>query len=206
MKKTIWIGLLMSLFTFSFVSAQKNGQYEVGAKAPNIKTKDVKGEKINLKTLAKNQKVLLVFLRHAWCPVCNFRTHELIKNYQALKDKGYEVVVVYESKQEKLIDYVEDKSLPYRVIADPEGELYKLYRVERSEKKLAASLKNPKTGEVYQAGTALYGDKKPTDYKAEGEPEGSMLIPADFVIEGKTITTAYYGQFLGDHLAISDIK
>ncbi|MCP4443455.1 MAG: AhpC/TSA family protein [Aureispira sp.] len=210
MKKNAWIKLVFALLFFVGatvdIQAQKNARFEVGDKAPNINIKDVKGDKLNLKSLAKDQKVLLVFLRHAWCPVCNFRTHELIKNYEALKAKGYEIVVVYESKQEKLIDYVEDKKLPYRVIADPEGDLYKLYRVERSQKKMKLGIGKKGFKELYAEGTKLYGEKGLEAYKAEGEGETSMLIPADFVIEGQKITTSYYGKFLGDHLAIKDIK
>lgn len=181
-----------------------------GEDAPKFAVKDVHGEKIKLKNLFKNdQKVLLVFLRHAWCPVCNFRTHELIQNYDALKNKGYEVVVVYESKQKQLIDFVTDYELPYKVIADPEGKLYEMYKVERNMQKVKTDAEtNTTVQETAKTGMGLYAKKEGkqyTDYKAE-EEQNSDLIPADFVLDSQgNIETVYYGKFLGDHLPIKDI-
>ncbi len=181
-----------------------------GQAAPKFKAKDVHGNSLKLsKFFKEDKKVLLVFLRHAWCPVCNFRTHELIKHYDALKNKGYEVVVVYESKQKQLIDFVNDYELPYNVIADPEGKIYKSYKVERNLQKVIKDFEtNPKVGELAKEGMSHYAKKKGkkhSDYKADDE-QGSDLIPADFVLDTKgNIETVYYGKFLGDHLPIKDI-
>lgn len=187
-----------------------DSRLHIGQAAPNFNTKDVHGEKIKLsKFFKQDQKILLVFLRHAWCPVCNFRTHELIKNYDALKKKGYEVIVVYESKQKQLIDFVNDYELPYKVVADPEGKLYEIYKVERNMQKVKVNAEtNTTVQETAKKGMGLYAKKegkKYSDYKAEDE-QNSDLIPADFVLNSKgNIETVYYGKFLGDHLPIKDI-
>ncbi|WCL80942.1 redoxin domain-containing protein [Saprospira sp. CCB-QB6] len=176
-----------------------------GEKAPLFKIEDVYGKQFKLKKILKsNEKTLLVFMRHAWCPVCNLRSHELIDNYKNLQAAGYEVVVVYESKQEALLRYVEDHQLPFKVIADPQGLLYKEYKVERNAEKLKASLKRKETLEHIEKGKNMY-KKEFKSYMAEGESVDA-LIPADFVLDHKgKIIKAYYGQYLDDHLPLEEL-
>lgn len=177
---------------------------EMGDKVPNFTTKDVLGNKINLKKTLKNSNVLLTFLRPAWCPICNARTHELIRNYEALKAQGFEVIAVYPSTAEELKGYVNDLSIPFAVIADPEEELYRLYKVERSKEKYNRVGKEPKALKALKEGQELY-KKHGNDYGGLQQVK-EPIIPADFVLEKDKIKQAYYGAFLGDHLSIKDLK
>jgi len=185
------------------VPTQDSLRLQEGEKAPLFKTEDVYGERIKLKKILKsNEKTLLVFMRHAWCPVCNLRSHELIDNYKNLQAAGYEVVVVYESPQEQLIRYVEDHELPFKVIADPQALLYKEYKVERNAEKLKASLGRKETLAHIEKGKKMY-KKEFKSYMAKGESVDA-LIPADFVLDKKgRILKAYYGDYLDDHLPLN---
>lgn len=187
------------------VPTQDSLRLQEGEKAPLFKTEDVYGELIKLKKILKsNEKTLLVFMRHAWCPVCNLRSHELIDNYKNLQAAGYEVVVVYESPQEQLIRYVEDHELPFKVIADPQALLYKEYKVERNAEKLKASLGRKETLAHIEKGKKMY-KKEFKSYMAKGESVDA-LIPADFVLDKKgRILKAYYGDYLDDHLPLNTL-
>ncbi|MCH2042901.1 MAG: AhpC/TSA family protein [Saprospiraceae bacterium] len=210
MKKLSSFALLVMAFismAFAWNSPQNNERLKSGDKAPSIKTEDVLGNTINVKKMVKDQKVLLVFLRHAWCPICNNRTHELIQNYDALKKKGYEVIVFYQSPKDRLIRYVEDYKLPFRVVADPDQVYYKMYELEFDQKKVLAESKNNEvTTALKKKGMKLIGGKKGIKKYKTGKEKGMDLIPGDFVIGKKeTIEKAFYGKFLGDHLALDDL-
>ncbi|WBM74080.1 peroxiredoxin-like family protein [Saprospira grandis] len=204
------ISLMLLFFAFfaevpTEVPTQDSLRLQEGEKAPLFKTEDVYGELIKLKKILKsNEKTLLVFMRHAWCPVCNLRSHELIDNYKNLQAAGYEVVVVYESPQEQLIRYVEDHELPFKVIADPQALLYKEYKVERNAEKLKASLGRKETLAHIEKGKKMY-KKEFKSYMAKGESVDA-LIPADFVLDKKgRILKAYYGDYLDDHLPLNTL-
>lgn len=182
---------------------QKTPYLQKGDAIKPFVVEDVKGNTIALKRMLRKNKVLLVFLRHAWCPVCNYRTHELIANYSRLKEEGYEVVVIYESKKSSLLPYVEDHNLPYTVIADPERKLYTAFKVEFSQEKMMKSRENSTMLKHYKEGMRLFGSKKYP--KGEGE-EKSTIIPADFIVgKDRKIEMAYYGAYIGDHYPIKDV-
>ncbi|WP_264793253.1 redoxin domain-containing protein [Aureispira anguillae] len=183
--------------------ATDDGRLKRGDKPEAFVVEDVLGNTISLRKILKKNKVLLVFLRHAWCPVCNYRTHELIGNYNALKEAGYEVVVVYESSKKSLLPYVEDHDLPYFVIADPQRELYKAFKVEFSSEKMLKSRTNTKMLTHYKKGMELFGDRQ---YAKEKGEEKSSIIPADFIInKDRTLETVYYGEYIGDHLPVKEL-
>ncbi|WP_052596205.1 peroxiredoxin-like family protein [Aureispira sp. CCB-QB1] len=176
-----------------------------GSKAPNFVTKDVLGNQIKLNKVLKDKNVLITFLRPAWCPICNARTHELINSYQEMKEKGIEVIAIYPSSEEELQGYVKDMNIPFTVIADPDEELYKLYGVERSVAKYKRTLKEKKALEAMKKGQDLYKEND-NNYGGLREVQ-APIIPADFVIsQAKVIETAHYGDFIGDHIPVNDIE
>lgn len=200
------LALFFSAFNTNPTTIQKDGSFlKMGEKAPTFVTKDVLGNKVHLKKLLKNSNVLLTFLRPAWCPICNARTHELIESYETMKAQGYEVIAIYPSTTEELKGYVKDLNIPFTVIADPEEELYKLYKVERSKEKYAQTLKEDKAMKAIKKGQELY-EKHGNNYGGLQEVE-EPIIPADFVLNKgeQKIQTAYYGAYIGDHIAIKDI-
>ncbi|EJF51988.1 Peroxiredoxin [Saprospira grandis DSM 2844] len=196
--------MLTGLFLFA-QQAPLSERLHSGDEAPLFNTTEVRGEKLKLRKLLKEQdRVLLVFMRHAWCPVCNLRSHELMERYEELKAANYEVVVVYESPQEQLIRYVEDHELPFKVVADPSGELYRSYKVERNPEKLKAAMQDEKTLAHIEKGKKSY-KKDFRSYMAKGE-KPDALIPADFVLDHKgNILQAYYGKTLDDHLPLEEL-
>ncbi len=166
--------------------------------APDFSTTDAYGQPLSLHDL-KGKKVLLSFQRFVGCPVCNVRMHELLGAYDSLKRQNLELVVVYESSPENLLKYVEDTKLPFRLIADPEANLYEQYGVGRSAGKLLSGLFNG-ADKKRREGEKLYQEKLPRD--------GSLTrIEADFLIDpAGRVVTAHYGRYLGDDLPLDEIR
>ena len=193
MKKLLFIlGLITSMTCFG----QK---LKKGASAPSFTTKDIYGKEIEL---SKNtdSKTLLFFMRYAGCPVCNFRMHELIENYSDLEENGYKLIVVYQSSDSTLREYLKDEKLPFTIIGDPNRRLYKKYGVEPSFWRTFGSAFKRSTYKHRKEGERLFGSKK---QKRDGSLTG---IPADFIIsKDGTIIKAYYGKSISDHLPLKEL-
>jgi peroxiredoxin len=195
MTKSITITFAIALITVTTM-AQK---IKINEKAPKIEAISVQGDTINLENL-KGKTVLLSFFRFAGCPVCNFRMHELMENYNQLKAKNIEVIAVFESGNETLKSYLNDSPVPFAVISDPNLVLYKKYRTDKSIFKMMSTMFRKKPKAEMKQGEVLFNGKK---YKQDG----SMIrIPADFIIDEKgIIKTAHYGKFIGDHIPLESL-
>jgi peroxiredoxin Q/BCP len=166
--------------------------------APIFHTTDVNGSVINLTSL-RGRQVYLSFERNAGCPVCNLRTHELLKRAQYFLDHGIVVIMVYESSSEKMREYLGHEVYPFHFIADPRNELYNKYGVERSMGKVMKSMLHGIIGKAMK-GKKLF--KKPM--KQDGHQD---RIPAEFLIDKeRMIRLAHYGRYIGDHLSFDTLK
>lgn len=174
------------------------------SKAPNITTKDVLGQRVNLQTILKsNRKVLITFLRPIWCPICNYQTHELIKRYAEYQQEGIDVIAIYPSAHEAMADYVKDKNIPFTVIADPDELLYKKYGTERSLQKYKAALEIQEILDIRVKGKALFEGK---EYAKRVEADAT-IINADFIVGARRwVEVAYYGKHAGDHYNLDLIR
>lgn len=192
-KSTIVLILLMLFQNITFSQKLK-----VGDKAPNFEVIDTNGDSIKLSQY-KGQKVMVAFFRYASCPVCNFRIHELIENYDSITSKGYKIIAIYESNNTTLKDYLTETPVPFIVIGDPELKLYKEYRLEKSFWKMLGSVFKKQPKEAMKKGKKLFSKK----YKRDGN---LTRLPGDFIVdENGILTTVYYGKNIGDHLPITEI-
>jgi len=201
MKKIYAVLILLAMFITESSYAQRTA-LESGTKAPNPKLTPLDGKAMKLyEYVRNNDKVLITFLRPVWCPVCNLRTHEMIDNYKKLKEKGYEVIVVYPTPSDKLTQYAADLNIPFVVIADYEERLYRLFQIEHSKQKVRAGLKNKRGKKRIAAGRKL---QKKKYQKRETKQED--LISADFVIDSEfNLLNVYYGEYMGDHLPVDTL-
>ncbi len=100
--------------------------------APHFKLQDIFGRTIDLQQYA-DKKVLVAFFRHAGCPFCNLRVHELTKAHEMLKEKGLEMIFFFESKERVLLRSIFHKEVsPIPLISDPEKVWYQAYGLETS--------------------------------------------------------------------------
>lgn len=190
-----YIPFVLLLLFQNTITSQK---LKVGEKAPNFEAVDTNGEIIKLSNY-KGQKVFIAFFRYAGCPVCNFRIHELIENYDSISSKGYKIIAIYESNNDTLREYIKETPIPFTVIGNPNLRLYKEYRVEKSFWKMLGSAFKKQPKEAMKKGNKQFSKK----YKRDGHLN---RIPADFLIDEKgLLTTVHYGKNIGDHLPLSEI-
>lgn len=195
MRPSLLLGLFALLITPTLLFSQHKLKH--GDSLPDLKLSPVYGDSINTSAL-KGKKTLLTFNRYVSCPLCNFRTHELLEKYDSLKQNGFIIISVYESKKESLTEYTKQEEVPFIMIADPQQTLYKLFKVKRSWWKTFKGLFNHYS-EKHSSGKRLF--------KSSYERDGHLnQIGADFLIDEKGIVqVAYYGKYVGDHLSVNEI-
>lgn len=165
--------------------------------APQFIVKDVFGDIIRLEEM-RGRKVYLAFERNAGCPVCNLRVHTLLKHADSFAKNNITVLLVYESAETKMREYLGGKSYPFHFIADPDNTLYKRYNVGQSFTKLLKSLLNGLVPKVIE-GKKLFT-------KAISQDGHITTIPGEFMIdEHGNLSIVHYGNFVGDYLPVHTI-
>lgn len=165
--------------------------------APGFTLHDVNGNAITLSDY-KGKKVFLSFFRNVGCPICNFRFHELQEKSDYFKSKNLILLAVYESSAENMKKYLDGEN-PYMVMIPNQDEsLYKHYAVEKSLGKVMK-------GMVHGAMNKMKKGKKlfKNNIKQDGN---TTRIGADFLIDEKgVVKRAFYGDYVGDHLPVTEI-
>jgi peroxiredoxin Q/BCP len=196
MKHFLFALLLVYISSFSF-SQNTPHRFKAGDKLPDLILTDAFGDSVKTSVL-KGKKILITFNRYVSCPLCNFRTHELLEHYDTLKAKGLVIISIYESGKETLTEYTTKEQVPFHMIPDPEQLLYKKFKVQRSWWKSFLGLFNH-YHQKHAPGKKLFKSQ----YKRDGHLN---RIGADFLIdENGIIQIAYYGKFVGDHLPVDEI-
>ena len=135
------------------------------------------------------------FFRFASCPLCNLRIHTMIGDWDRWQHRCT-YVAVFQSPAERFTEFMRKQQPPFSVIADPELELFRAFNIESS---IGAALKVPVIAETVRA-------------KMAGCPVGALSakdgaafrVPADFIINNGTITTAFYGSNVAESIPFDE--
>lgn len=142
----------------------------------------------------QGKRVMLSFFRDAACPFCNFRVYELTHQYKEWKEQGLEIVAVFSDTTEQVAAHVANHPRPFKMLADPNLDIYNRYGVEHS---LAAMFK----AFIFKLPTIIKG------FATGGRPSNNphiKLVPADFLInESGIIEQIWYGANTSDHIPLA---
>lgn len=168
--------------------------------APVFKLKDVYGRVIDLEEY-KDKRVLIAFFRHAGCPFCNIRVHNLTKIYEDLKPYEFEMIFFFESPERIILRSTFHQEVsPVPIISDPEKKWYNAYGLESSVIKSAISHLTTFVQTAFKA-RAL---GVPMHAMAEGESIKTM--PAEFLLDkGLVVKQLLYSQRLNERMDVKEI-
>jgi peroxiredoxin len=168
-----------------------------GETAPDFSATDTEGRPISLAAL-RGRKVWLTFFRYAACPLCSYRVHELLAQWdQRFAPHDFTLVTVWQSQPAKLDEVKERYSPSFSLIADPDMELYRLYRVEKGIMKVFGKEVIDKISAARKAGISIV--------RAWEGP--ATRRPADFLIDSAgTIHTAFYGENVANMIPFEQVE
>jgi peroxiredoxin len=170
-----------------------------GMQAIDFEGADIHGNKIKLSDY-KGKKIILGFYRHKGCPFCNKRVHQIMAQNLRLKQSGVQLVFLFESANEKLKASVFHQGIsPWPLIGNPEKDIYQLYKVEFSTRKMLNTILHMNPLEMF---------KTTRELGLTNDSDASLnLVPADFFInEDFIIVKAHYGEHLDDHVSLEELK
>lgn len=101
---------------------------KAGDQAPNFTALDENGNTISLSDY-KGKKLILFFYPKASTPTCTTEACNLKDNFEALNDKGYEVLGVSADSQKRQSNFKTKHGFPYPLLADEDKVVAKAYGV-----------------------------------------------------------------------------
>ena len=188
MKKYIYAILLMSL---SLAGLAQSG-LKKGAEAPGFTVADNSGKTLDLKSLIKNHKaVMLFFYRGQWCPYCNKHIKQLQDSLRLLTEKGVYVIGVTPESSENINKTIDKTHASFSLVHDEGYKIMKAYDVDYTvDDALNAKLKG-------------YGVDLE---KNNGNTDHVLPVPATYVIShsGKIIFV-HFDKDYTKRASVSDI-
>ena len=165
MKKILLIALV--LFTTTKLFAQE--PLKIGDKAPLFSLKDNTGKLIDLKSILKEHKsVVLFFYRGQWCPFCNKHIKNLQDSLQVLTAKGAYVIGVSPETSAGIDKTIAKTKASFSIISDRNYSVMKAYKVNY----------------VMEPGLADRYKKGGLDVAmANGQTDYVLPVPATYIID-----------------------
>lgn len=176
---------------------EKSTRLRVGEEAPDFTAIDViRGESFKLSDYRGKHSVALIFLRYAGCPLCQLHISEISRKYPQIAAKDTDVIVFVRSRVNTLVQEGYPGGFPFKLVADPDGDFYKLYGVG------SGNIKDMLTPNVIKKAVkaTIRGHK-------QGKMEGNQWqLPGDFIVgkDGK-LKLAHVGSDIGDNLKSDEL-
>jgi peroxiredoxin len=93
-------GVLVYVFWYTYLDRSDNVLLRKGAQLPDFELTSLQGNVVSTSNFLGRQ-VLWVFFRGNWCPMCQAQLADLANEYEALSERGIEVVLVSPQNRER---------------------------------------------------------------------------------------------------------
>ncbi len=130
---------------------------------------DQNGNKIQLSELLKKGKVVVVFYRGQWCPMCMPHLKKLQDGLLEIIEKGASVIIVTPEKQENIQKTILKTSITVPIIYDENYQIMEAFDVAFIPSKFLKFLYN----------TLLRANLK----NAQSDNSQTLPVPATFIID-----------------------
>ena len=86
-------GVLVYVFWYTYLDRSDNVLLQKGVQLPDFALATLNGEQLSSSSFV-GKKVLWVFFRGNWCPMCQAQLADLAKHYDAFGERGVELVLI----------------------------------------------------------------------------------------------------------------
>ena len=125
MKRFLFLTAFLSMFSFSFASAEP---LKVGDPAPQVSATTEAGVELNFADVyQKSPYTLVFFYPKAFTPGCTAQSCSLRDGYEALAKHGVSIIGVSTDSVETQRKFKEEYHLPYTLIADADKKVIKAF-------------------------------------------------------------------------------
>jgi len=162
----------------------------IGERVKDFKGVDQNGNLIQLSELLKKGKVVIVFYRGQWCPICMPHIRKLQNGFDEIKDKGASVVLISPENQENIQKTILRTNVTIPILYDKDYKIMKDFDVNFL----------PSKGLRIMYNSLLRADLKNT----QSDNSETLPVPATYIIDkgGKII----WRHFDHDYKKRSKIK
>ncbi|WP_245958075.1 peroxiredoxin [Roseimicrobium gellanilyticum] len=120
----------MSLFGSFFASASE-GKLVEPYEAPKVEAQDQNGKTVKLEEEYAKGLTLVYFYPKSGTPGCTAQACSLRDAYEDLTKEGIKVFGVSTDDVEAQKKFVENKKLPFTILADPDGKVLEAFKVKK---------------------------------------------------------------------------
>ncbi len=163
---------------------------EIGEKAKYFVGKDQNGNIIKLYNLLKKGKVVVVFYRGQWCPICMPHIKKLQNSSDKIKEKGASIILISPEYQENIQKTILKTNVTIPFLYDRNYEIMKSFDVNFTPSKTLSFIYN----------SILIADLK----NAQSDDSQTLPIPATYIIDMDG--TIIWRQFNRDYKKRSKIN
>ena len=162
----------------------------IGDKVKDFSGIDQNGYTIQLSELLKKGKVVVVFYRGQWCPICIPHIKKLQDGFNKIKDKGASVVLITPENQENIQKTILKTNVTIPILYDKDYAIMKDFDVDFV----------PSRDLRFAYNTMLHADLK----NAQSDNSQTLPVPATYVID--TGSTIIWRNFNRDYKKRSRVK
>ena len=174
---------------------------KVGDRAPVFKARPVFGYDVDVAALTAERPLAICFMQHSNSPLARRDTAQLQEAYREFDLSDIHLVAITPTRLRIARDFVPRFHLLFRMIADPEHQLFDAYQVGRAGKRDA--LKNLKPSLLVETARHLQQGFGPDALSFEGTGD---QLPAQFVIApGGALAYVNYGRSITDPIDVGAI-
>ena len=162
----------------------------IGDRVKDFSGIDQNGNTIQLSELLKKGKVVIVFYRGQWCPICIPHIKKLQDGFDKIKDKGASVVLITPENQENIQKTILKTNVTIPILYDKDYAIMKDFDVDFV----------PSKGLRFAYNTMLHADLK----NAQSDKSQTLPVPATYVID--TDSTIIWRHFDRDYKKRSRVE
>ncbi|XP_032070515.1 peroxiredoxin-like 2C [Thamnophis elegans] len=166
---------------------------------------DAVGNRIPFGTLYKEQKTIVIFLRHFLCYICKEYVEDLGKiPKKFLQDANVRLVIIGQSAHHHIRPFCNLTGYPHEIYVDPRREIYKILGMKRGESSSSA-VHSPHVKSSLLSGSikSMWRAMTSPAFDFQGDPaqQGGTFILGP----GDEIHFAHLDQNRSDHIPINNI-